>query len=67
MGWSGGTDIFSVIIREAVTAIPDKEVRKNFYKPIYNVFKDYDWDTEHECLGLDRAFNELILDEEDEL
>ena len=60
MGWGGGTEIFSVIIQEAVKAVPDKEARKKFYEPILAVFYERDWDTVDECMGVDDAFDELM-------
>jgi hypothetical protein len=65
MGWSGGSPIFSTIISEAKKAIPDDKKRKAFYKPIYNEFRDSDWDTYDECMGEDPVYDALVKEEED--
>jgi hypothetical protein len=59
MGWAGGSDLFSVIIKEAKKVIPEDSKRKEFYKPIYEAFSDEDWDTEHECFHEDPVFEEM--------
>lgn len=60
MGWSSGTEIFSSVITAATKAIPDEEVRKEFYKEVIDAFEDADWDTQDECMGEDEAFDAAI-------
>jgi len=59
MGWSGGTELFSVVIKAAKKAIPDKNTRKVFYQEVYEAFLDEDWDTEDEVLSKDPVFEEV--------
>jgi hypothetical protein len=59
MGWSGGSIIFSEIIKAAKKHIPDDTARRQFYSEIYETFCDGDWDTEDECFDDDPIFKEM--------
>jgi len=50
----------SAVITATTKAIPDEEVRKEFYKEVINAFEDADWDTQDECMGEDDAFDTAI-------
>jgi hypothetical protein len=57
MGWASGSEIMSEIINLTKRTIKDVSKRKSFYKNLIVIFENRDWDTEDECLGLDRAFD----------
>lgn len=59
MGWASGSGLFGIIIEELQEVIDSKETRKKVYKSLYQAFKQYDWDTEDECVGIDPAFDEM--------
>lgn len=59
MGWNTGSEIFDIIIKAVQKHVPDKEIRKEIYKPIYESFCWQDWDTQNEVLGIDPAYDEL--------
>lgn len=63
MGWSSGSEIFIVIIEAAKRYIPETKQRKAFYKEVYAVFKDHDWDCEEECFEYDPLFEEMYCEE----
>lgn len=62
VGWSGGSEIFSAIMRAAKKHMPDDEVRRQFYSEVYGAFCDADWDCENDCLGEDEAFAKAYMD-----
>ena len=62
MGWGSASGIFSVIIEAAKKHIPNETERKEFYKEVYPVFADEDWDTEDECFDDDHLFKEVYDD-----
>lgn len=57
MGWSSATDIVEVIIKSSKKYITDDKKRKKFYKDIIITFEDSDWDTQDECVGIDKSFD----------
>lgn len=57
MGWSSAGDIMDVIMKSSKKYIPDNKKRKEFYIKVIEVFEDHDWDTQDECMGVDKAFD----------
>ncbi len=73
MGWASGSMLMSDIIDALHTEAIDKEIRKNVYATLIEAFSNFDCDTLDECVGVDKAFDEVfkehygeIEDEEDE-
>lgn len=62
MGWASGSELFGVIIDQAIKFVP-RDQRREFYKPIYEAFRDRDWDTVDECLD-DPEFIAAVMDVE---
>lgn len=60
MGWSSGTEIFRNCIKVIQPNVPDFKIRKKIYKGMMEVFESADWDTQEECYGLDKAFDEVL-------
>jgi len=60
MGWASATTIVEEIIKSAKRYIPDQDKRKAMYKDIIIAFEDMDWDTQDECLGMDKAFDSAM-------
>lgn len=60
MGWSNGSSIMS----EVISALNHEGVlhgqRERIYKKIIPVMQEFDWDTEMECVGEDRAYDEAL-------
>ena len=69
MGWGSGSRLFSEIIESLEEADITHEQRKTVYSVLIEKFEDYDCDTLMECLGVDRAFDEVyrsLYPDEDE-
>jgi hypothetical protein len=62
VGWSRGTEHMTAIIRSLREHVPDAVARKFVYRDVLKSFQDADWDAEHECLGLDAAFDAALKD-----
>lgn len=60
MGWASGSSLFSLVIKSAKKAIPDKRKRVKFYLEMVNAFEQFDWDTQDECIGEDPAYDEAM-------
>lgn len=67
MGWSGGTEIMSTIIEQAMKYIPFEKNRTGFYREVIKPMENADWNTEEECLGIDPCFDQLLLEKNPEL
>lgn len=63
MGWASGSSLFDEIIKAMKKNVRDAKTRKKIYKPIIRAFRDDDWDTEYECRGVDKAFDEALSEE----
>lgn len=59
MGWSGGSELMSEIIKYAKPAIPDDK-RKRFYVGVIRAFQGEDADTLGECIGQDEKFDKAF-------
>ena len=57
MGWSSAGGIIDVIIKSSKKYIPDNKKRKEFYIKVIEAFEDHDWDTQDECMDVDKAFD----------
>lgn len=57
MGWASGSILMTEIIRSVKTNVPDISIRQKMYKPMIESFFQQDWDTEHEVIGEDDAFD----------
>lgn len=60
MGWSGGTDIATAVIKSAKKNIKDKEARRAFYHDFLDAMEDSDWDTQDEAMEIDPLFDEVL-------
>lgn len=60
MAWSGGTELFEDIITSAQKAIPDADLRQDFYIEMIEAFEREGWDEQNDCRGLDAAFDEAL-------
>lgn len=63
MGWASGSSIFDEIIKAVKRNVPDERKRRNIYRTTIRAFRDQDWDTEYECIGRDKAFDEALKQE----
>lgn len=59
MGWSGGTELMTVVIEE-LQKICLPQARQRFYAKVIKAFMEEDWDTENECLGLDPSYDRAL-------
>lgn len=57
MGWSGGTELFSAVIKVIKPAVKDEKKRTQMYRELIEAFTDCDWDTVDECCGEDTAYD----------
>ncbi len=57
MGWASASDIISDLIISAKKHIKDNNQRRRFYNDLINAFEEYDWDTQDECMGIDKSFD----------
>jgi hypothetical protein len=62
MGWGSGSEMMSDIIYDMKKKVKDKETRKIIYKILIESFENNDWDTQEECMGSDKAFDEVLKD-----
>lgn len=62
MGWASGSRVFRSVIESVTAHVPDVSARKEIYRPIIDAFRDMDWDTLDECLGIDPAYDEIYND-----
>lgn len=60
MGWASGSGLFSDVITAIKPAIKDEVRRKELYKKLIQSFENADWDTQNECEGEDRAFDNAL-------
>lgn len=60
MGWASGSGLFTEIMKAARKAIPDRAKRSAFYLEIIGAFENEDWDTQDECRGSDKAFDDAL-------
>jgi hypothetical protein len=60
MGWAGGSDVMTDIIRGIRPEIPDVYQRERVYKPILEALEGCDWDTVDEAMGIDPAFDRVV-------
>lgn len=63
MGWSSGSEIMNAVIEAVRDEVKNKEKRKLIYKPVLEILENSDWDTQDESIGLDAAFDELMIDQ----
>lgn len=54
----------SEIITAVQAVVPNEDDREAIYRPIYREFRDNDWDTVDECLGVDTAFDRVVRAED---
>jgi hypothetical protein len=59
MGWASGSSLFSDIIDCINDCDIDEETRKLLYEKLIPIFEDEDCDTLQECLGEDKAFDQV--------
>jgi len=62
MGWSSGSEIMNTVIYAVRDEVKNKEKRKVIYKPVLEILEQGDWDTQDESIGLDQAFDELMME-----
>lgn len=60
MGWASGSSLFVEVISAAKKYIPNAHSTVDFYKKVITAFEYHDWDTQDECLGEDKAFDQAI-------
>jgi hypothetical protein len=60
MGWNEGSKIFETIITSVMSQVSDEAVRQAIYEPIIESFFSQDWDTEDECIHLDKAYKKAL-------
>jgi len=73
MGWASGSGLFSRVIEVIQENVEDHDDRVAIYEELIEAFSDSDWDTQDECLGEDKAYDEALYnvfpewkDEEDD-
>lgn len=67
MGWASGSELARPIIQAVKDNVTDNEARRRIYVALLNAFRDADWDTIDEAMGIDHAFDEVAdNDEHDE-
>lgn len=57
MGWSTGSILMSEIVEELKNSGLTVDDRLSVYEILINAFAQYDCDTLHECVGIDRAYD----------
>lgn len=60
MGWASGSELMSEIIFALNHEGVSFGQRERIYKSIIPVMQDRDWDTEMECVGEDKAYDEAL-------
>lgn len=73
MSWSSGSEIFTGLIDVLKDKVDDLPLREEIYQVMIPLFEEQDCDTLYECVGADKAFDnvytrlypETQLDEED--
>src|SRR3990167_10542718 len=60
MGWASATPIVEGIIAIISKEVANVKSRKRIYKVIISEFENNDWDTQDECLGIDKMFDEAM-------
>lgn len=60
MGWNAGSLIMDDLINALIAADISDDQRKIIYEKIYESFRDMDWDTVDECLGVDFVFDNVV-------
>ena len=60
MGWGSGSDMMDDIIFDMKKKIKDKDIRKTIYKILIDAFENHDWDTQDDCLGSDKVFDDAL-------
>ena len=60
MGWGSGSAIMGTVIEALADHVPEHGRRVRIYKKIIPEFQNYDWDTETECMGEDKAYDEAL-------
>ena len=53
MGWSGGTEIFDCVVRNALYMTDDPEFENRLIGELYDILRDQDWDVVDECMCID--------------
>lgn len=61
MGWSSGSEIMNAVIEAVRDEVKNKEKRKAIYLPVLDMLENNDWDTQDESIGLDAAFDEIMV------
>ena len=59
MGWSSGSELFSIVIDSVKKRLPDNE-RRELYVELIPAFEDMDWDTQDECMGKDPMYEAAL-------
>lgn len=57
MGWASASEIVEKLITSAKKHIIDNNKRRRFYIDLISVLEEFDWDTQDECIGLDKSFD----------
>lgn len=60
MGWASGSGLFSDIIEAVVDSGLDETTRRELYERFIEIFEGEDCDTLYECVGQDKAFDEVF-------
>lgn len=60
MGWSGGTDVVSDLVRVLKKEIAEADKRKRIYQVLVGSLQSLDWDVEYEVQGEDEPLDELL-------
>lgn len=61
MGWSSGSEIMNSVIEAVRDEVKNKAKRKAIYLPVLDMLENNDWDTQDESIGLDSAFDEIMV------
>ena len=60
MGWGSGATIFEKVIISLQHHVPDFEQRVDIYTDLIEAFEEGDWDTQDDCRGIDKAYDEAL-------
>ena len=60
MGWGGGTQIASDMIRSIEEHVPHQHTRVEIYRDLIATLEHADWDNLGECMEISDAFDEAI-------
>lgn len=60
MGWSGGSEVASSLIRAIKKNVDSDDVKSKLYEELLEALENQDWDNQEDAEGVDPVFDAVL-------